>query len=197
MADRMAAEIHIGGKVPRELVSKLCAAIAAENVSLEWGGAGFRPAGAEDILRACSAAAEDAPPGVLCLFDDQARWGEMEDLERFLEEHQIAFNRFSEGKYEQSAEVVRYRPQAGRVESLTDPEHRPVVLASSLEPVEEALRKGIERLADEQRTEKGPSPNRRPGASLAGGLRHLRRARRLLGELVPPRVPALGPLEIE
>ena len=43
MAERMAAEITIGGTIPSSLVPELCRTIIEEGVSHAWGDAPFCP----------------------------------------------------------------------------------------------------------------------------------------------------------
>lgn len=52
MADRMAAEIQICGKISRAVVPELCSALQSANVSLEYGGGRLRPESADDLLTA-------------------------------------------------------------------------------------------------------------------------------------------------
>jgi len=77
--------------------------------------------------------------GPLCLYREEVRNGEFEELEAFLIEHNVAFCRLSEGKYELMPEQVDFRPGLGRFESITDHEYNPVVH-------EDAVRRAIEPL---------------------------------------------------
>ena len=49
MADRMAAEILIGGKLSRVRAEALCEAIRDQYVALDWGDGAFEPHTAEDL----------------------------------------------------------------------------------------------------------------------------------------------------
>ena len=80
MADHMAAEIHIGGKVRRSVVQALCTAITESGASLEQGGGRCHLNTPDELLDACPADADE--PRLLKLYDDQARWGEFEELRR-------------------------------------------------------------------------------------------------------------------
>lgn len=82
MSERIAAEIEIGGKVHRSVAEELCGVIATERCSLEWGGIQFQPKTVDELL----AARHDNGDGRLTieLYDDEASWGEFEDLEEFL-----------------------------------------------------------------------------------------------------------------
>ena len=104
MSDRFPARIHIGGQVPIALVKGLCEAIQADGASLDYGEAAFDPQGAADLLEAV----RDGR-GTLRLCDDQACYGEFENTEAFCQEHAIAFDRHSDGKYEYDAERVMFR----------------------------------------------------------------------------------------
>ena len=50
MADYLAAQITIGGCIPRRLVPRLCKAIRDEGLALEWGDAHLDPQSAEELL---------------------------------------------------------------------------------------------------------------------------------------------------
>ena len=91
MAERMAAEITIGGTIPASLVPQLCRTITEEGVSHAWGDAPFCPQSAADLLKILS-------DGLLWLCDDQASWGQFDALERLLQEHNVPFDRKSGGK---------------------------------------------------------------------------------------------------
>ena len=178
MSDRMAGEIRVGGKISLAVVPQLCDAITREGVSTEWGGGHFRPATTEELLAAVQPHSDQVP--LLCLYDDDAAWGEFASLERFLEEHQIAFTRFSEGKYEYEPEMVAYRPSSGRIELLTNGNREPVIAPCELAAVEKELSRIVERARSNTR-----------GIATA-----VRKARDLLHDALPPSVPALEPFEI-
>ena len=84
MAERMAAQIWIGGRLSANQVDELCGAIATEGVSLDWGDRRFCPSTPQDLLQA---RVEHHDSRVLWLCDGQASWGEFDDLESFLQEH--------------------------------------------------------------------------------------------------------------
>jgi hypothetical protein len=101
MADHFPGEIHVGGPIPRTVLQKLIRAIVDEGASLEsYGGP---DADAEDLRKAFQEGA------IVHLYADQARYGMFAVLERFLVDHRIPFDRFSEAFCEYNAEVVRYR----------------------------------------------------------------------------------------
>jgi hypothetical protein len=177
----MAAEIQIGGKVRRSVAGELCGVIATEGVSLDWGDAPFRPATPEDLL----AARSDDGDGLLLLrlYDHEAAWGELEELEEFLREHEIPFCRYSEGKYEYTPETAGYFPQLGPVAWLTDHERHPIVLASEARPIEAQLHRVVESM------ERGK-------ATLATLVRQIKASLKSLRATLPPDVPALDAFEI-
>ena len=179
MADYMAAEIHIGGKVRRSVVQALCTVITKSGVSLEWGDGPCHLNTPEELLQARSA----DEPLVLKLFDDQARWGQFEELEKFLREHGIAYCRWSEGKYEYDAEAVAFDPRCGEVSWITNHDREPIVLASGLAPIEA-------KLADLLETLKGGK------AGAVGVLTQVESIRAELRVELPDPVPPLDTLEI-
>ena len=178
MSETMAAEIRIGGKIAASLVPELCQRIAQEVVALDWGEGRFSPTTKEDLLEA-----REDRDGVLllCLYDDQARWGEFAELETFLRGHGIAFERLSDAKYDYGAQVVSFRPETGLVELPTDPQHRPIVLAEELDPVAKSLSRLIRQIeqGDVQKV-----------------LRAAKRTERMLNKLLPPVISPLEPFEI-
>ena len=112
MADRMAAEIRIGGKVRRSVAEVLCKVIATSAASLDWGEARFDPRTIDELL----ASRSDDGNGLrlLTYSDEQARWGEFDSLETFLQEQGIPYCRYSEGKYDYDAPKLRcFIPTAG------------------------------------------------------------------------------------
>jgi len=104
MGDYFPGHISIGGAVPRKLVGKLCKEIAESGASLDYSDGGFEPENADELLEAAKTS------GTLDLMNDQARYGQFEELEAFLVKHQIAFDRHSDAKYEFDAERVVFRP---------------------------------------------------------------------------------------
>jgi hypothetical protein len=173
MSEPIAAEIRIGGPVPATLVPGLCRAIAQERLSLDWGDAPFSPTTKGELL-----AARDDLDGALLLrfYDDQASYGEFEELEHFLQRHGIPFDRLSEPKWEFTALTVVFRPGRDLIEVPTDPQHRPTVLAESLGPAAKSLTRAIHHM------EKGDAQK---------ALRAAKRAERLLEKSLPPAVPPL------
>ena len=104
MGDYFPGHISIGGAIPRKLVGRLCKEIAESGVSLDYGTADFEPKSADELLEAAKTS------GTLELMNDQARYGQFEELEAFLVKHKIPFDRHSDAKYEFDPERVVFRP---------------------------------------------------------------------------------------
>ncbi len=84
MADRVSARITIGGVLPRSLLDELTRLIGDEDLRLDWDGEPFAP---------------DAIPndGPVELMAHEVAWGHFEHLERFCEDHTLAYVRWSGG----------------------------------------------------------------------------------------------------
>jgi hypothetical protein len=124
MSDFMAAYIRLGGIVPRQLVEPLCLALTRQKLSLQWGEARFAPASGEELLEVRTKV-EGAD--VLQLCDDDAPWGEFRDLEKFLIEHSIGFDRFHEAKCDTNARLTQFRPGVKPIDFYTAVEGHVVV----------------------------------------------------------------------
>jgi hypothetical protein len=130
MADRMSAEIWIGGKFPRSLLEEF----PVSDLNVDWDNTRLTSSAETGIL----AARDEA--GLLHFANVEAAWGEFEDLEKWLREHDIPFRRRSEGKYEYAPELVEFRPDLkGKrnrdVYAITSPEGAPMVFVSEVEEV--------------------------------------------------------------
>ena len=181
MTDRSAAEIHIGGKIPRSVAQTLCTVITKSGASLEWGGGWCRMNTPDELLLARSA--DTGGLLVLKLYDDQARGGEFQALEKFLQEHGIPYCRWTEGNSDYDAEAVAFHPQSGQLSWLTDRNQYPIVLASQLAPIADALTKLLAEIHGSEV----------PSAKLR---RKLQRIRGKLQKCLPPIVPALESFEL-
>jgi hypothetical protein len=181
MADHMAAEIHIGGKIRRSVAQALCKVIARAGVSLEWGGGQYRPDAPDDLLPARSAAPGE--PLLLKLYDDQARYAEFDSLETFLRKHGIPYSRWGEGKYEYDPEVVVFRPGRKLLSWPTNHDQQPVVSAFQLTPIEAKLTNLVEAL-------------KRGKAEAVEVIAQIEDIRQQLRAELPPAVPAMESLEI-
>lgn len=179
MAEYMPGEIWIGGKIAANLVPDLCAAISKEGVALEWDDCDFVPATAEDLLEAVRP--NKSGVRLLRLCSSQARWGQFAALERFLEDHRIAYTRFSAGQQDYDHEKVEFRPNTDRTEMVSDSQGEPVVAASRLQALDSALARAVE--------------SARSG-SVETTVRLIQSARRSLQESLPGEMPPLEPFQI-
>lgn len=178
MSERMAAEIWIGGTVPANLVDELCGEIDAAGVALEWGGGRFAPKTEEELLQA---RVDRNGAAVLYLCDEQAAWERFDALEGFLQEHGIPFTRRDDGGAAYNGEIVECRPGNDVVCIPIDADGAPVVDASALCPVDEALSSTLEYLCN---------------GSVGNAVLSLKQAQQLLREQLPPTVSPLEPFEI-
>ena len=101
MADYFPGKIEIGGVVPRHCVEELIAEIVETKASLD------EYCQAEVTEEALKNAIEKKK--ILTLCQDQARYGEFEELEGFLLDNGIHFNRHSDAYYEFDAEMIFFR----------------------------------------------------------------------------------------
>ena len=132
MSEYLAAHLTIGGPISRRLMARLCAAIGRERLALNWGEPVFQPQTADDLLAACI---DLGGVRLLRLYDEQARWGQFEELERQLIHWQIAFDRHNEGKYEINPERFSFRPGKEGVAYLTNAQEQVVIEAEPLWPL--------------------------------------------------------------
>ncbi len=201
MADRMAAEIWIGGSIPESLVEEFCGALRDEALSLDWGEASFEPQDAEELLEGTL---KDS--GLLRLCCEETPMGEFHDLEFWLQSNDIPYTRKSDGKYEHDPAVVEFRPEEGLHEMTANKALEPVVTASSLEPVRDKLETAMDLLHRAAKAhEKGQDM---PRDLLTSGNRLVRdmvdrlgrkAVEQAMGQLtkaMPPKVPPLPPLKI-
>jgi hypothetical protein len=175
MADRMAAEIWLGGKLPRSLLEEF----PISGLCLNWDNARLLSSEEADIL-----AARDED-GLLHFADAEAAWGEFQELEAWLREHNLPFRRRSEGKYEHSPELVEFRPDLkGKrnrdVYTFTSPEGAPVVSVSEVEAITNRMAKLV---ADRKR-------------SATQRLQAWEKLFRKLTRVLPPKLPPLPPFTI-
>jgi hypothetical protein len=175
MADRMSAEISIGGKLRRSLLEEF----PISDLYLDW-----------DHNRLQSATEADLPAsrdedGLLHFADDEAAWGEFQELEGWLRENKIPFRRHSEGKYEYSPELVEFRPDLkGRrnqnVYTLATQTGNPVIEVACFQKITTRMAK--------------LAANRK--RSTTQRLESWERLLRKLILILPPQLPPLPPFEI-
>ncbi len=103
MADYMAAHIEIGGKLARCKLNELLSLIYALSAEDYWSSPPNQA-----YLQTC--ADENKP---LVLYDDQARYGEFEALERFCIANHLTFKRKTSPKYEYAGQIRFVSPAAG------------------------------------------------------------------------------------
>jgi len=104
MADRFTAEIRIGGKVKRARIPALIQAINAEQLQQEWGKA------LPEITTEDQLLSHRNEKGVLWFCNEEQAWGQFEDLEEFLRESGIPFNRGHDPRYDSDGELALFRP---------------------------------------------------------------------------------------
>ena len=175
MADRMAAEIWIGGTLPRSLLDEF----PISDLRLDWGNTPLASTAEADILTARD------DDGLLYFVDNEASWGEFGELEGWLREYKLPFRRRSEGKYEYSACEIEFRPDLrGKrnrdVYTITSPEGAPTVRVSEVEAITTRMAKLV---GDRKRS----------------ATQRLQAWERLLTKLtlvLPPKLPPLPPFEI-
>ena len=170
MADRMSAEIWIGGKLARSLLEEF----PISDLWLDWDQTPFDASSEDGIL-----ATRDENK-LLHFADCEAAWGEFQELEGWLREHDIPFKRHSSGKYDYLPELVEFRPDLGEdIQAIATDSGEPLVSRSELVPI-------LESMAKLQRST-------RP---LNAQVRAWKRLSDKLVKVVPPALPALPPFEI-
>lgn len=102
MSDRFPAEITIGGDIKRSLIEGLIGAICGDGASLGWGEAPFEPKDEKELLEGFTS--------FLILKDEEARYGQFDEIEGFCRENGIAYDRHSDGYCEYDPENVSFRP---------------------------------------------------------------------------------------
>ena len=104
MSEAFPTEIRLGCAVRRERVPALIRAINAAELQDEWGSPIVEIESEAELL------AYSNEEGLLWFCHIEQRWGTFEDLEAFLVEEKIAFDRRHEPVYEYNGELVQYRP---------------------------------------------------------------------------------------
>jgi len=103
MSDRFPAEITIGGRIPRRLLDELAGMIASEGVSIDWQYT-LDKAAVQKAIEEAGAKGE-----TVRFTDDEACYGQFEDLENWLTSHGIDFDRHSDARYEYDGENAHGR----------------------------------------------------------------------------------------
>jgi hypothetical protein len=126
----MAAEIWIGGKLPRRLLNEF----PISDLRSDWDETPFDWTTEAGILDA------RGENGLLHFADCEIAWGEFTDLEEFLREHDLPFKRHSSGKYEYLPELVEFRPDLGKeVNTIATDNGEPLVSKGELAPILEKM----------------------------------------------------------
>lgn len=110
MSEHMSAWIQIGGKLARSHAAQLCTAISSDRVSLDWGDTTIQPQSPEELMHT-------RKDERLWMCDNEASWGEFQDIEQACRELGLAYTRCSDGARTYDAERVDWRP--GMKEPLT------------------------------------------------------------------------------
>jgi hypothetical protein len=173
MADRMAAEIWIGGKLSRSLLDEF----PISDLRLDWDETPIASTSEDGILSARDES------GLLHFADCEAAWGEFEELEGWLREHKIPFQRQTSGKYEYDPCFVEFRPDLpGKADRcmLTTQNGAPVICC---EEIEKAMH-GMAKLVNDKRR------------TAEKRLQAWERIYRRLSRSMPPKLPPLPAFEI-
>src|SRR5437870_3855500 len=96
MSDRFPALLEIGGLISRSLLLDLLTRIQAAGLRWNWCEAEVAANTPEELLEEL----RQHDSEVLSVGDDEALGGMFPDLEDFLVQHRIAFDRRSDAKYE-------------------------------------------------------------------------------------------------
>jgi hypothetical protein len=108
MADYVPAWIEIGGRLPTSLADTLIRLILVEALRDDFGGEPLVASDADELLS--YAEGSDQAPATLKAYHETVHNGQFAELEPWLEEHNIGFDRHSDAGAEFSAELVRFRP---------------------------------------------------------------------------------------
>lgn len=129
MSDRFPGDITIGGKIPRQLLDELAGMIASEGVSIDWQYAIDKGA----VRVAIEAAADRGE--TIRFTDDQARFGQFEELENWLTSHGIDFDRHSDARYEYDGENAYGRNRKRPVVMNSDQSNNDLVNAAEVRKI--------------------------------------------------------------
>lgn len=103
MSESIPGHIQIGGRVTQQQASEIIRLALEQNCGYDWGCSYSTP---EDIQ--ADMEANDGEP--FELFDDSADMGVFGDLETYLQQQGIPFDRYSSAKYEYDADYAYFRP---------------------------------------------------------------------------------------
>ena len=175
MADRFPGEITIGGTLSAKLLEAFLGVVTSAGAKVgSYEGSPFDATTAEGLLEVLDENRH------LFLVDDEARYGQFENLEAFCIKHNIPFDRHSSARYEFDAEKVMFRP--GMKRPLGVPSNDEGGMLLNVETVR-PVAKELARLATAKMT----------GDKLLAGVA---KASKRLTELLPPDIEPLPPLEV-
>jgi hypothetical protein len=126
MSDRFPGDITIGGDIPRRLLDKLAEMIASEGVSIDWQHA-LDKAAVREAIEAAAARGQ-----TVRFTDDEACYGQFEDLEHWLTSHGIGFDRHSDARYEYDGENAYGRDRRRPVVMKSDQSSQDLVSAEEV-----------------------------------------------------------------
>lgn len=129
MADRFPGDITIGGSIPRRLLDKLAGMIASEGVSIDWQHA-LDKAAIREAIDGAAARGE-----TVRFTDDEACYGQFEELENWLTSHGIDFDRHSDARYEYDGEKAYGRGRKRPVVMESDQSSQDLVSAAEVRKV--------------------------------------------------------------
>ena len=129
MSDRFPGEITIGGMIHRRLLDELAGMIASEGVSIDWQYTIDKAA----VLAAIEAAA--ARGETVRFTDDEACYGQFEDLENWLTSHGIDIDRHSDARYEYDGENAHGRGRKRPVVMSSDQSNNDLVSAAEVRKI--------------------------------------------------------------
>ena len=138
MAEHFPGAIQIGGAVSRRLAPDLAQAITDVGALAEAEAAPAVLHTAEDLV-----AALDPENHVLRLYDHQASYGAFFNLETWLRDHGIPYDRQSDARYEYDGQAVSFRAGIGLVERTATQDGAATVPVEELRPVHEELRAAL------------------------------------------------------
>ena len=146
MSEYCDARIQIGGSIKRSIVPQLCERISEEHVGLDYGENSFGPTTEQDLMAAIGPRSlASMPAGTLMLFADEAYYGEFTDLEEFLRDNQIPFNRTS-GSCNECFPCLRIvRPGAEDIAIDLDASGNRIVKVMDVKNIADALKSALER----------------------------------------------------
>ena len=179
MSDRYPGKIFIGGVIPKDLCDEFCTALNLAGGQVGGFGTPVRLQFFRNWRDVTDNLGDD---GLLRLSNDEAAYGMFEELEDFLVEHGIAFDRRSDAKFEFDAENVSFRPGMKKpVVCLANQNGQPMVPYNDLKPLVGSLRRLV----------------KVPPGTVKEWRKAIEVVCKRLDRVLPPDVPPLTKLEIK